>query len=185
MTEPAQTIDPTKIIVKWLDAFAAALQTKDASRIENLFCPAAHWCDVLGLGWAFATVSAALLVGQLGRKRATVQMDDPDVRVAIVVFLDPLDQSGGNVLAAALHDERHVRVGCAFQCQQRIAPADCECARDYSQRCLERTKHESSSNILMVIYCHRELVMYRARSYRRKIFCYPVSSAYLFHLEPH
>lgn len=73
MTEPAQTIDPTKIIVKWLDAFAAALQTQDASRIEDLFCPAAHWRNVLGLGWAFATVSgpasiAAALLSAVNRR---------------------------------------------------------------------------------------------------------------------
>ena len=63
---------------------------------------------------------AAFFVGQFGRHRAAVQIDDTVVRVAVVVLFDRLDQGGGDVGAAALHDEGHVLVGRALQRDQRV-----------------------------------------------------------------
>src|SRR4051812_27244159 len=63
---------------------------------------------------------AAFFVGQFGRYRAAVEVDDAVVRVAVVVLFDRLDQGGCDVGAAALHDERHVLVGGALERDQRI-----------------------------------------------------------------
>ena len=63
---------------------------------------------------------AALLVGELGRHRAAVQIDDAVVGIAVVVLVDAVDQGGGDVGAAALHDEGHVLVGGALERDQRV-----------------------------------------------------------------
>ncbi len=63
---------------------------------------------------------AALFVGEFRRHRAAVQVDDAVVGVAIVVLVHAVDQGSGDVRSAALHDERHVLVGCALESDQRI-----------------------------------------------------------------
>ena len=63
---------------------------------------------------------AALLVGELGRHRTAVDVDDSVFRVSGVVLVDRFDQRGGDVRAAALHDEGHVLVGRALERDQRV-----------------------------------------------------------------
>ena len=52
----------------WLARFEAALSSRDAARLQNLFHSDSHWRDVLALTWYIQTVSggqamvAALLV---------------------------------------------------------------------------------------------------------------------------
>src|SRR5918992_2965977 len=43
----------------WLARFEAALSSRDAARVENLFHPESHWRDVLALTWRIRTVSGA------------------------------------------------------------------------------------------------------------------------------
>jgi putative flavoprotein involved in K+ transport len=43
----------------WLARFEAALATRDAARLRDLFHPDSHWRDVLALTWRIQTVSAA------------------------------------------------------------------------------------------------------------------------------
>jgi hypothetical protein len=66
----------------------------------------------------------ALLVGELGRDRPTVDVDDPAFGVALVVLLDALDQGRGDVGARALQDEGHVLIGGALERDQRIDGCD-------------------------------------------------------------
>jgi putative flavoprotein involved in K+ transport len=43
----------------WLDAFAAALASRDAGRIAPLFAETCHWRDLLAFGWDLRTTSGA------------------------------------------------------------------------------------------------------------------------------
>ena len=81
---------------------------------------------------------AALLVGQLGGDRAAVQVDDAVVRVALVVLVDAVDQGGGDVGAAALHDEGHVLVGRALERDQRVRRLRLVVERDQFELLAER-----------------------------------------------
>ena len=62
----------------------------------------------------------AFLVGQLGRQRAAVHVDDAIVRVAGVVLRHAVDQRGADIRSGALHHERDVLVGHALQRDQRL-----------------------------------------------------------------
>ena len=64
MNEPTQSLEPTQVAARWLDAFESALPSRDAARLAALFCPAGHWRDVLGLGWDFITVSGSAPIAQ-------------------------------------------------------------------------------------------------------------------------
>ena len=63
---------------------------------------------------------AALVVGELRGDRAAVHVDDAVLGVAGVVLFHAFDQGGGDVGAAALHDEGDVLVGGALEGDQGV-----------------------------------------------------------------
>lgn len=73
MTAATQLLDPAQIAAGWLDAFASALEAPDAAPLAELFSPAAHWRDVLGLGWDFATLSGPMPIAQALRSAVKQQ----------------------------------------------------------------------------------------------------------------
>jgi hypothetical protein len=81
---------------------------------------------------------AALLIGELRRHRTAVQIDDAVVGVALVVLVGGIDQRGGDVGAAALHDEGHVLVGGALQRDQRVRGLRLVVERDQFELLAER-----------------------------------------------
>src|SRR5258708_33657675 len=63
---------------------------------------------------------AALLIGEFGRYGAAIDIDDAVVGIALVVLVDGVDQRGGDVGAAALHDAWDVLVGDGLERDQRF-----------------------------------------------------------------
>ena len=60
----------------WLDAFAAALQTRDAAAAADLFLPDGHWRDVLAFTWTIASVTGRSAIE--ARLRDTLARAQPD-----------------------------------------------------------------------------------------------------------
>lgn len=58
-TQPVLSVDPAAVAGRWVEAFAAALRSRDATRLALMFRADAHWRDLLGLGWDFQTVSGS------------------------------------------------------------------------------------------------------------------------------
>ena len=53
----ARQANADEVASLWLEGFNAALDARDAGRLETLFCPDSHWRDLLALTWSFGTIS--------------------------------------------------------------------------------------------------------------------------------
>ncbi len=83
----------------------------------------------------------ALLVGELGRERAAVQIEDAVVGIARVVLGHRIDQRRADIGARAMHHERDVLVGHAFQRDQRFGRLQLVIERDQLELAPKRAAH--------------------------------------------
>src|ERR1700741_2578656 len=63
---------------------------------------------------------AALLVGQLSCYCSAIEIDDATVGIAVVVLLDGIDQSGGDIRSGALHNDWNILICDGLERNQRL-----------------------------------------------------------------
>lgn len=108
-TEPA--VSPDRIVGTWLTHFNAALDARDAARLQPLFSADGHWRDVIGLQWRIMTTSgreaaAAALVAAASASGARQFAIDRDRHPPRVV-----ERAGEPVIEALLRFETNIGVG--------------------------------------------------------------------------
>src|SRR5215467_11276470 len=82
---------------------------------------------------------AAFFVGQLGRYRSAIEIDDTTIRIAVVLLFDGIDQSGGDVRSGALHNDRNVLICDGLEREQRFRGLRLVVEADQLELAAERT----------------------------------------------